>query len=155
MKFQIYDLYFTELNHSGHGKFSAEISELDTKTEANISLSMDSTKYLNNNHIKLDALIGLDLNNQKYTFKDNKGYINQLPLEFKGYVQLIEEGQDIDISFENPGSSFKDFLAVIPEAYSKNIENVETTGDFKVKGIIKGKVTETTIPTLDIKHYVE
>jgi hypothetical protein len=41
-------------------------------------------------------------------------------------------------------------LAVIPEAYSKNIENVETTGDFKVKGIIKGKVTETTIPTLDI-----
>jgi len=144
------ELYLTELNHSGHGTFSAENSELDTQTATNVSMSMDSTKYLNNNSIKLDALIGLDLNNQKYTFKDNKALINQLPLEFKGYIQLLEEGQDIDITFENPGSSFKDFLAVIPEAYSKNIENVETTGNFQINGIVKGKVTEETIPTLDI-----
>ncbi|MCK7590384.1 AsmA family protein [Subsaxibacter sp. CAU 1640] len=143
-------MYITELNHSGSAKFTDQISELDTKSEANISLTMDSTKYLNNNHIKLDALLDMDLNNQKYTFKENKGYINQLPLEFKGFIQVIDEGQDIDITFENPGSSFKDFLAVIPETYSKNIENVETTGDFKVSGVIKGKVTETTIPTLDI-----
>jgi hypothetical protein len=142
--------YITELNHSGNAKFTDKISELDTKSEANVSLIMDSTKYLNNNHITLDALIDLDLTNEKYTFKKNKGYINQLPLEFKGYVQMIEGGQEIDISFENPGSSFKDFLAVIPESYSKNIETVETTGDFKVSGIIKGNVTETTIPTLDI-----
>ncbi|WP_335977163.1 AsmA-like C-terminal region-containing protein [Gaetbulibacter jejuensis] len=144
------EIYVTELNHSGKGTFSAETSELDTKTEANVSLSMDSTKYLNNNHIKLDALIGLDLNNQKYTFKDNKGYINQLPLEFKGYVQMVDDGQEIDITFENPQSSFKDFLAVIPETYSKNIDDVETSGDFKVSGVIKGLVSETTIPTLDI-----
>ncbi len=144
------EIYVTELNHSGKGTFSAETSELDTKTEANVSLSMDSTKYLNNNHIKLDALIGLDLNNQKYTFKDNKGYINQLPLEFKGYVQMVDDGQQIDITFENPQSSFKDFLAVIPETYSKNIDDVETSGDFKVSGVIKGLVSETTIPTLDI-----
>lgn len=145
------EMYLTELNHTGHGTFSAENSELDTQTTTNVSFSMDSTKYLNNNIVKLDALIGLDLNNQKYTFKDNKGYINQLPLEFKGFVQLLEDGQDMDISFENPESSFKDFLAVIPEAYSKNIEGVETSGDFKVKGSIKGKMTEETIPTLDIR----
>lgn len=143
-------IYVTELNHSGHAKFTNEISELDTESEANVSLSIDSINYLNNNHVKLNALLDLDLDNQKYTFKDNKGYINQLPLTFRGYVQQLEEGQEIDISFENPGSSFKDFLAVMPETYSKNIEKVETTGDFKVSGIIKGKVTETTIPTLDI-----
>lgn len=143
-------MYISELNHSGNGTFSGEISELDTKTEANVSFEMDSTNYLKNTHIKLDALIGMDLENSKYTFKDNTGYINKLPIEFKGYVQLLEEGQDVDISFENPESSFKNFLAIIPETYSKNIENVETTGDFKVKGIIKGKITEETIPTLDI-----
>lgn len=142
--------HITELNHEGKGIFSADKSELDTKTQANISFTMDSTNYLNNHLIKLDALIGLDLTNNKYTFKDNTGYINKLPIEFKGYVQLLDEGQDIDITFENPESSFKNFLALIPETYSKSIENVETTGDFKVKGIIKGKVTEETIPTLDI-----
>ncbi|WMI67003.1 AsmA-like C-terminal region-containing protein [Aestuariibaculum sp. YM273] len=139
-----------ELNHIGKGTFSGTVSELDTNTEALVSFSMDSTAYLSNNHIKLDALIDLDLENSKYTFKDNKALINQLPLEFHGFVQLIEEGQDIDITFENPGSTFKDFLAVIPSNYSKSIEDVQTTGDFKVKGIIKGKVTEKTIPTLDI-----
>ena len=143
-------MYITELNHNGKGTFSTETSQLDTHTDANVSMNIDSIQYLDRNKVKLDALIGLDLDNQKYTFMDNKGFINKLPLHFEGYVQIIEEGQDIDITFENPESSFKDFLAVIPESYSKNIENVETSGDFKVNGTIKGKVTETLIPTLNI-----
>ncbi|WP_299124858.1 AsmA-like C-terminal region-containing protein [uncultured Winogradskyella sp.] len=144
------NLYATEINHSGKGIFSGELSELDTETEARISMSIDSTEYLSNNIIKLEALIDLDLEQEKYTFKDNKGFINQLPLEFQGYVQMVEEGQQIDISFKNPESSFKDFLAVIPKEYAKNIENVTTTGNFTVNGIIKGLVSEETIPTLDI-----
>ncbi|MFH4964571.1 AsmA-like C-terminal region-containing protein [Gaetbulibacter sp. M235] len=143
-------IYLSELNHEGKGIFSADKSELDTKSDAHISFSMDSTNYLNNNSIKLDALIGLDLTNSVYAFKENKGYINQLPIEFNGFVKMLENSQEVDITFENPGSTFKDFLAVIPEAYSKNIENVETTGNFKIKGVIKGIVSEETIPTLNI-----
>ena len=105
---------------------------------------------MNNNSIKLDALIGLDLENNTYTFKENKGLINQLPLEFQGYVQMVEAGQNIAISFENSGSSFKDFLAVIPEAYSKSLDQVNTTGNFKVKGLIEGLSSTETIPNLDI-----
>jgi hypothetical protein len=142
--------YATELNHKGKGIFSGGLSELETKTEAKITMSIDSTEYLRNTIIKLDALIDLDLEQQKYTFKDNKGFINALPLEFEGFVQIVEAGQDIDISFKNPESSFKDFLAVIPKTYSKNIENVNTTGNFTINGIIKGLVSDETIPTLDI-----
>ena len=144
------NLYATEVNHNGKGIFSGEQSELNTNTEARISMSIDSTEYLSNNVIKLDALIDLDLEQEKYTFKENKGFINALPLEFEGYVQIVEAGQEIDITFKNPESSFKDFLAVIPKAYAKNIENVNTTGNFTVNGIIKGIVSEETIPTLDI-----
>ena len=143
-------LYLTEINHSGNGVFSGELSELDTKTEAKISMAIDSTSYLSNNSIKLDALIDLDLEQEKYAFKENKGFINALPLEFQGFIQMVEEGQQIDISFKNPESSFKDFLAVMPKEYTKNIENVSTSGNFTVNGIIKGLVSEETIPTLDI-----
>ncbi|EPR71222.1 Outer membrane assembly protein [Winogradskyella psychrotolerans RS-3] len=142
--------YLTEINHKGTGIFSGGKSELDTNTEANVTFAMDSTEYLSNNSIKLDALIDLDLDQQKYTFKENKGYINALPLEFDGFVQLVEAGQQIDITFKNPEASFKDFLAIIPKAYAKDIENVSTTGNFTVNGIIKGLVSEETIPTLDI-----
>ncbi len=143
-------IYITELNHSGQGVFSETVSEMDTKTKANITLAVDSTEYLSNNKIKLDALIGLDLEQNKYSFKKNKGLINNLPLEFNGFVQNVDNGQNIDITFENPGSDFKDFLAVIPTVYSKNISDVQTTGNFKVKGIIKGLATDNTIPTIDI-----
>ncbi|AEH01273.1 AsmA-like C-terminal region-containing protein [Lacinutrix sp. 5H-3-7-4] len=143
-------IYITELNHSGKGTFSETLSELDTETEANVTFSLDSTEYLSNNKIKLSALIDLNLEENKYTFKKNTGYINNLPLEFNGFVQNIENGQNIDITFENPGSDFKDFLAVIPETYSKNISNVQTSGNFKIKGLIKGIVSNETIPKLDI-----
>jgi hypothetical protein len=144
-------VYITNLNHSGNAKFTDVVSELNTTSEADVSLSIDSTSYLENNHVTLDALIDLNLKSNTYTFKENKGFINQLPLEFNGFVQLKDEGQLIDISFKNPESSFKDFLAVMPERYAKNLDNVETLGDFKVEGIIKGLMSSTTIPTIDIK----
>ena len=143
-------IHISELNHTGNGIFSAEASELNTKSEANISFTMDSTNYLSNNPVKLDALIGLDLNNSVYAFKENKGFINDLPLEFSGFVQQLENGQQIDITFKNPESDFKNFLAVIPKAYSKNIDDVQTTGDFKINGVIKGLSSDETIPNLDI-----
>lgn len=111
-------MQISELNHTGSGTFSGETSELDTETEANVSFTMDGTNYLNHNAIKLDALIDLDLTNSKYTFKENKGYINKLPIEFDGFVQLLGEGQNIDLTFKNPESDFKNFLALIPETYS-------------------------------------
>jgi hypothetical protein len=142
--------YITELNHSGKGIFSQDLSQLETNTEARISLSIDSTSYLSNTSLKLAALIDLNLEDNIYTFKDNKGFVNALPLELEGFVKLVENGQELDLKFRNPESSFKDFLAVMPEAYAKNIENVSTTGNFTLNGAIKGLLSEETIPTFDI-----
>ncbi len=140
----------TELNHTGKGNFSTDISEMDTSSEAKVSIQVDSTSYLSNNDVKIDAIIDLDLQNNLYTFKENQGYINKLPLKFSGWVKQLDSGQDMDITFENPESSFKDFLAVIPLEFSKNIENVNTTGNFKVNGIIKGISNSERIPNIDI-----
>ncbi|GAL78912.1 outer membrane assembly protein [Algibacter lectus] len=143
-------MQISELNHTGSGTFSGETSELDTETEANVSFTMDGTNYLNHNAIKLDALIDLDLTNSKYTFKENKGYINKLPIEFDGFVQLLGEGQNIDLTFKNPESDFKNFLALIPETYSGSLDGVQTSGDFTINGIVKGINSDKTIPKLDI-----
>ncbi|GMN10727.1 AsmA-like C-terminal region-containing protein [Croceitalea sp. MTPC9] len=143
-------LVVSEMNHTGTGDLSLESSELQTKTDALVSLELDSTKYLNNNKVSLDALIGIDLKENKYSFLDNKALVNQLPLVFDGYVKVNEENQEVDISFKTPSSDFKNFLAVIPEEYSKNIENVKTTGNFEVDGQFKGIVDEEHIPTFAI-----
>ncbi len=143
-------IHITEFNHNGNGTFSETVSELDTNTSANVTFSMDSTEYLSNNKLRLDAIIGLDLKENKYTFKDNKASINNLKIAFKGYVQQLENGQDVNITFENLDTSFKDFFALIPERYAKEISDVETTGSFNVNGVVKGLVSDETIPNLDI-----
>lgn len=144
-------LVVSDIQHSGKGDLSAGTSELDTHTEAVVSFELDSTNYLNKNTIQLDALIGIDLKEDKYTFLKNKALVNQLPLVFDGFVKVNENSQELDISFKTPSSDFKNFLAVIPATYSKNIENVKTTGDFTVTGIFNGIVDEEHIPKFDIK----
>ncbi|KQC29925.1 AsmA-like C-terminal region-containing protein [Flagellimonas eckloniae] len=144
-------LVISEMNHFGNGDLSLETSELKTTTDALVSFEMDSTKYLNKNKLFLDAIIGIDLKNSKYSFLENKAMINQLPLVFDGFVQVNEENQEVDVTFKTPSSDFKNFLAVIPEAYSKNIEDVQTTGNFEVNGMFKGIVDDEHIPTFNIK----
>ncbi|WP_406684995.1 AsmA-like C-terminal region-containing protein [Seonamhaeicola sp. MEBiC1930] len=143
-------IHLSEFQHKGNGVFSAETSEMDTKSEANITFAMDGIAYLENTDLILDAIIGLDLNKSTYSFKDNIGYINKLPIEFDGHVQQLEKGQQIDITFKNPQASFKDFLAVMPKPYTENLEDIVTTGDFNVIGVIKGLNSHETIPNLDI-----
>ncbi|MGY3791423.1 AsmA family protein [Aquimarina sp. 433] len=144
-------LRMTNVNHSGDGSLSGDKIILDTKSSSKVSFSLDDTNYLNKNALQLEAALELDLENQRYAFKENKALVNQLPLEFKGFVQLFEKYTDVDISFSTPTSDFKNFLAVIPEAYAKNLDGVQTTGEFSINGMIKGKSDDTYIPKMDIK----
>ena len=138
------------LNHEGTGDFAASKLDLDTKTTAKVSMSMDKVNYMKNIALTLDAILGIDLENSKYSFKENKALINQLPLEFDGFIQLVEAGQEYDLKFKTPTSSFKNFLGLIPEAYSASLEGVKTTGDFTVDGFAKGTYTSTTVPKFNI-----
>ncbi|WP_432412693.1 AsmA-like C-terminal region-containing protein [Rasiella sp. SM2506] len=144
-------LTLTEVNHKGDGDFSLDISNLATKTDALVSLKLGDVDYLNNNKVSLDADFQLDLKNQKYTFLENEAKINDLPLTFNGFVKVNETTNEIDLTFKTPSSDFKNFLAVIPKVYVKELDGVTTTGDFTVDGKLKGIVDEERIPTMDIK----
>ena len=138
------------LNHEGTGDFTAQKLDLLTKSTAKVSLDMDKVNYMKNVALTLDAVLGIDLEKSKYTFKENKALINQLPLEFDGFIQMVEAGQEYDLKFKTPTSSFKNFLGVIPSAYAANLDNVKTTGDFTVVGFAKGLYSDTTVPKFNI-----
>ena len=139
------------LNHEGTGDFAAQKLDLDTKSTAKILLSMDKINYMKNVSISLDAILGIDLANSKYTFKQNKALINQLPIELDGFIQMVEGGQQYDLKFKTPTSSFKNFLGLIPAAYATSLDDVKTTGDFTVMGFAKGLYSDTTVPKFNIK----
>lgn len=138
------------INHEGTGDFAASKLDLVTKTTTKVSLDMDKVNYMNHVALTLDATLGIDLDQSKYTFKENKAKINELPLEFNGYIQMLSSGQQYDLTFKTPTSSFKNFLGLIPAKYSSNLKEVKTSGDFTVSGFAKGQLTDTTVPKFNI-----
>ena len=155
-KFKYFDeaskikMVIDSLNHEGTGDFAASKLDLVTKSTAKVSLDMDKVNYMKNIALTLDAVLGIDLEKSKYTFKENKALINQLPLEFDGFIQLVDAGQEYDLKFKTPTSSFKNFLGVIPSAYAASLDNVKTTGDFTVVGFAKGLYSNKTVPKFNI-----
>ncbi|MDX6183890.1 AsmA-like C-terminal region-containing protein [Flavobacterium sp. Fl-77] len=138
------------LNHEGTGDFTNSKLDLNTKTTAKVSLDMDKVNYMKKIALTLDAVLGIDLEQSKYTFKENKALINQLPLEFDGFIQMVEAGQVYDLKFKTPTSSFTNFLGLIPSAYASSLDGVKTTGDFTIVGFAKGQLTDTTVPKFNI-----
>lgn len=138
------------LNHEGTGDFTNSKLDLTTKSTAKVSLDMDKVNYMKNVKLTLDAVLGIDLEKSKYTFKENKALINQLPLEFDGFIQMVDAGQIYDLKFKTPTSSFTNFLGLIPSAYASGLDGVKTTGDFTVAGFAKGQLTDTTVPKFNI-----
>jgi hypothetical protein len=62
--------------------------------------------------------LGIDLKNSKYTFKKNTAKLTNCL--WNGYIQLIEAGQQYDLTFKTPTSSFKNFLGLI----RRNIQTI-------------------------------
>ena len=155
-KFKYFDetskikMVIDSLNHEGTGDFAASKLDLVTKSTAKVSLDLGKVNYMKNVALTLDAVLGIDLEKSKYTFKENKALINQLPLEFDGFIQLVEAGQEYDLKFKTPTSSFKNFLGVIPSAYAASLDNIKTTGDFTVFGFAKGLYSDKTVPKFNI-----
>lgn len=156
LRFKYYDegskmkMIIDSLNHEGTGNFAASKLDLDTKTTAKLTFDMDKTNFMKNVALSLDAVLGIDLDKSIYTFKENKALINQLPLEFDGSLALLEAGQQFDLTFKTPTSSFKNFLGLVPEAYSGDLAAVKTEGDFTINGKVNGLMSDTTIPKFNI-----
>lgn len=136
--------------HTGKGNFGNDIFNLDTNTEAILSLVVNNTSFLKNIAVKLNAILALDINNLKYTFKENKGFINQLPLEFQGFIQLVNNNQLYDLTFKTPTSSFTNALGLFPEEITGNLKSIQTEGNFDLNGFFKGTLSDNTIPSFNI-----
>ena len=144
--------------HEGKGNFAAQKLDLETKTTAKLSFEMEKMNYMNNVGITLDAILGIDLEKSKYEFKDNKALINQLPLEFNGFIQMMEAGQTYDLTFKTPTATDEYVLNTFVEVdltnqtviYYKNGE-VITQGNVVTGNVSQGHATPAGVYKLDWK----
>jgi hypothetical protein len=139
------------VNHYGKGDFSSKLLDLDTKTTVQkMTVGVGKVKYFNNAKVNLDAILGMDLENLKFTFKKNSAKINDLALVFDGFIDVNDNNQIYDITFNAPKANFKNVLSLVPSAYSSRFSGVSASGVANVNGMFKGVLSDKEFPKYNI-----
>ncbi|MEO0731624.1 MAG: AsmA-like C-terminal region-containing protein, partial [Bacteroidota bacterium] len=139
-------LEVTGLDSRGDGDFTSTVFDLDTYSEAEgLTLTQGGITYLNKVKTVADALLNIDLNQNRYSFLDNEVTLNELALVFGGSITL-ENNDDItfDLNYEAPVNDFRQLWSLIPSAYTAGYEQVKTTGQFTLKGTVDGPFNSET-----------
>ena len=145
-----------ELNHTGKGNFAEDVFTLSTQTHIGSAVvDYDGLRYVNRASADLSADIAMDLNQMKFTFKENELNINQLSLGFDGWLAMPEDDIDMDITFDARKNDLKTLLSLIPEEYTDDLDNVKASGKIGLSGHVKGTYNDNTIPGFGISLTVE
>lgn len=141
-----------DLDLSLSGDMTADRTNLDLDIDCKtLDVLMDGIKYLNEVRLNYEAGIDADLANSKYTFKENELSLNDLAVGFDGWLAMLEEGYDMDLTLNAKEASFKSVLSLIPAIYANDFSDVETEGKLALSGFVKGKYVEESYPSFDIK----
>lgn len=140
------------LNVDLSGDLSADRTVINTKMlMEEVRLASGNVAYLNNAELALDAGVDADLANNAYQLQENEFRINGLHLLFDGVVSMPNEDDiEMDLTFSAPQADFKEILSLIPAVYSKDFEDIKTTGKLTVGGYAKGTYNEASIPGFNV-----
>ena len=140
-------MHAEEIDHEGSGKFTESIYDLLTETQAKkVTFSTGGINYVNKADMDLDAIFNIDLNNSKYTLKENNLLLNAMKINLDGFVQTIKDYVKIDLKINAPNNSLKELLSLIPGAYTKDFNNVSAEGLLALDGFVKGTYNERNLP---------
>jgi len=139
------------LTHSGSGDFTLSVFDLKTNTHIDtLAVTFDGINYLNNRTFDADMTLNLDLDQSRYTFKENVIKLNDFALAFDGWFAMPEEGFDMDIAYSSTDNSFKSLLSLVPAVYKSDFNNIKTSGNLSFAGAVKGMYTETSMPAFNL-----
>ncbi|GHB37606.1 AsmA-like C-terminal region-containing protein [Mongoliitalea lutea] len=135
----------------GSGDFTLDVYEMPLKARADIlTMTYEGVNYLSNKKFKGETLLGIDLNEMKFTLGDGSFALNDFLFDLKGMIALPEESIDFDLVFFSKESSFKTLLSLVPGMYTESFSGLKTEGTIDFRGMFKGSYSEESFPSFDI-----
>ena len=143
------------LNFLLSGDMSETLTNLKIEmTSDTMTVKSGGIKYLNKVKTAFNSELQADLENSIYTFKENNLKLNEIDLGFDGKVEMPSDDIVLDLTFKTKDTKFKDVLSMIPVIYKTDFEDVETSGNFKMNGYVKGTYNDTNMPAYGVKLLV-
>ncbi len=122
-------LQMGRLDYTGKGDLSEEIVDLASElTASGVNFSYDGEPYAVNKNIAGGLVTRINTGNLELSFTRNDLKINQLPVDFKGFIRFPETGYDIDLRFKSTRANLTDVVSVLPPAYLKWMSETELKG---------------------------
>lgn len=144
------------LNHTLSGDFSEKQFLLQTFTSSTaLTVIYGGIPYLNHVNLSVKADVDADMEQMKFTFKDNQIDLNALSLAFTGWVGMSGEDIQMDLSYQTPKAAFKEFLSLIPAIYAKDYASLETSGKLGFNGFVKGTYNDQSLPSFAFNLLIE
>ncbi|HAM09763.1 MAG: hypothetical protein A2X05_16995 [Bacteroidetes bacterium GWE2_41_25] len=145
--------YLSDLNFNLKGDMTMSETDMQMGLKiGSVTFIMDGMKYLNKAVIDSKVDLLADLDNMKFTFRENYFAINDMRLNFKGMVAMPGDDIETDIEFGTPQTSFKTLLSLIPAVYMNDYQDLTTTGEFAFSGSAKGVYSDadSTLPDISL-----
>ena len=140
-------MVLSELNHSGSGNFAEDIFTLSTQSDiGNVYFSYEGATYIQKTRAELVADIGMDLENMKFTFKENELSLNNLVLDFDGWLAMPGDDIDMDISYSSMNNDLAGLLSLVPSEYTADMEGVDASAEIGFSGYVKGVYNDNSMP---------
>lgn len=138
-KFVTY-IHANDVNAVIRGDLTTSLTNLSTQnaTIGSFSLRYDEWPVLSRVAAKLDVDMDIDLDRFVFTFRDNLIQLNALPLTFEGMIGWPNDDLEMDFRFGAVRSDFASFLSLIPALYTKDFDNMATSGNMMLDGHVKG-----------------
>lgn len=140
--------YTDNLNIRMKGDLAADLSDIKLKGEStNIYFVSGTMAMLNKADMALDMTIEADLENSKFTFKDNYLRLNAIELSLDGYATIKDDDAiEMDIKLVTPKLQFKELLSMIPAFYTKDFKDLKASGELSLEAWAKGRYKGEMLP---------
>lgn len=149
-------LTVNDLTHTLSGDLTAESTVLAMTTKIdNMTLRMQNVPYLSEADFSLNGDIKADLKNNIFTVKGVKTSLNAITLSLDGWLKILPTGgYGMDMKLGAKEMQFKDILSLIPAVYSKDFEDIKTSGKVKFDAFAKGVYNDSVIPAFGLNLVV-
>ncbi|MFN8258835.1 MAG: AsmA-like C-terminal region-containing protein [Bacteroidales bacterium] len=153
------------------GKMSAQIDSLNfllkgdlTESQTILSISssiaklnfnMEGIPYLSNAKVAFKSDLDANLDSSVYTFKENEISLNEIQAGFDGKISMPKEDIGFDLTFFTKETAFKPVLSLIPAIYMTDFDGIETSGNFILKGYVKGIYNDSILPAFGVDLKIE
>lgn len=134
-------------NHTGKGDITESIYDVSTYTKSTeVLVSYDGVTYFNKVLMEIKADMNINMNESKYTFKENEFTINNFKFGMDGMIAMPDSNITYDIKFAAKETAFKNLISLVPSVFMSGYENLKAEGNIAFSGYAKGVQTATTLP---------